>query len=151
MRHSPVPRSCVVRMIPYRAIRCGAVALLTVALVGCASKTRAPVEDRSALPAAVAPPGAPATPQTPVAAEPEIRAPTYTVKRGDTLYQIALDHGLDYKDLAAWNNLQDPNKILIGQVLRVAAPGEAPALVSGVTTTPLKVGPAVSEARPGTI
>jgi len=68
MRHSPVPRSCVVRMIPYRAIRCGAVALLTVALVGCASKTRAPVEDRSALPAAVAPPGAPATPQTPVAA-----------------------------------------------------------------------------------
>ena len=151
MRHSPVPRSCVVRMIPYRAIRCGAVALLAVALVGCASKTRAPVEDRSALPAAVAPPGAPATPQTPVAAEPEIRAPTYTVKRGDTLYQIALDHGLDYKDLAAWNNLQDPNKILIGQVLRVAAPGEAPALVSGVTTTPLKVGPAVSEARPGTI
>ena len=149
MRQSPIPKSCVVPTMPYRAIRYGAVALLAVALVGCASKTRAPVEDRTALPATVAPPGAPAAPQPP-AAEPEIRAPTYTVKRGDTLYQIALDHGLDYKDLAAWNNLQDPNKILIGQVLRVAAPGEAPAAVSGVTTTPLKVGPAVSEARPGT-
>ena len=150
MRQSPISKSCVVPTMPYRAIRYGAVALLAVALVGCASKTRAPVEDRTALPATVAPPGVTPVPQPAAVAEPEIRAATYTVKRGDTLYQIALDHGLDYKDLAAWNNLENPNKILIGQVLRVAAPGEAPALASGVTTAPLKVGPAVSEARPGT-
>ena len=37
------------------------------------------------------------------AAEPEAPGPTYTVKRGDTLYQIALDNGLDYRELAAWN------------------------------------------------
>ncbi len=129
-------------------IRYGAVALLAVALIGCASRTRAPVEDRTAPPATVAPSAAAPAPQPP-AAEPESRVPTYTVKRGDTLYQIALDHGLDYKDLAAWNNLENPNKILVGQVLRVAAPGEAPAAATGVTTTPLKVGPAVSEARPG--
>ena len=79
----------------------------------------------------------------------EIRVPTYTVKRAIRSTSIALDHGLDYKDLAAWNNLENPNQS-IGQVLRVAAPGEAPATASGVTTAPLKVGPAVSEVRPGT-
>lgn len=46
----------------------------------------------------------------------------YTVRQGDTLYAIALDHGEDYRDLAAWNGLQDPNVIRIGQVLRVKAP-----------------------------
>ena len=46
-------------------------------------------------------------------------ADTYTVKRGDTLYSIALDHGQDYRELAQWNNLDNPNVIRIGQVLRV--------------------------------
>ena len=39
----------------------------------------------------------------------------YTVKRGDTLYQIALDHGLDYRELAAWNNIENVNVIRVGQ------------------------------------
>jgi lipoprotein NlpD len=132
----------------YSAVRLGAVALLAIVLVGCASRTRAPVEDRTASPATVASPAVAPAPPLP-ATEPESRMPTYTVKRGDTLYQIALDHGLDYKDLAAWNSLENPNKILIGQVLRVAAPGEASATGSGVTTSPLKVAPAVTEAKPG--
>ena len=34
------------------------------------------------------------------------RPGSYTVKKGDTLYSIALDHGLDYKDLAAWNKIE---------------------------------------------
>jgi lipoprotein NlpD len=123
--------------------------LLAVILGACASRSRAPVEDRSAQPAppsASAPAAAP-TPASP--AEAESRGPTYTVKRGDTLYQIALDHGLDYKELAAWNNLENPNKILAGQVLRVTAPGDAAVTATGVTTAPLKVAPAVTEARPG--
>jgi lipoprotein NlpD len=44
------------------------------------------------------------------------------VKKGDTLYSIALDHGLAYRDLAAWNGLTDPNVIRVGQTLRVTAP-----------------------------
>ena len=44
----------------------------------------------------------------------------YTVKRGDTLYSIALEHGADYRELAQWNKLEDPSKIRIGQELRVA-------------------------------
>jgi len=143
MRHSPIPRYG-----RSQALRRGAIALLAVVLVACASRTRAPVEDRTALPAPVPPPApaviAPASPP-----EAESRGPVYTVKRGDTLYQIALDHGLDYKELAAWNNLENPNKILSGQVLRVTAPGDAPSAAAGVTTAPLKGVPAVTETRPG--
>ena len=58
------------------------------------------------------------------APEPDWRPQTYTVKRGDTLHQIALDYGLDYRELAAWNNIENPNLIRVGQVLRLAAPGE---------------------------
>ena len=149
MRHSPIPRFGL-----SQALRRGGIALLAVVLVSCASRTRAPVEDRTALPApppatasATMPPPAPA-PGSP--SEAESRGATYTVKRGDTLYQIALDHGLDYKDLAAWNNLENANKILTGQVLRVTAPGDA-TTGTGVTTAPLKVAPAVTEARTGAI
>jgi lipoprotein NlpD len=56
----------------------------------------------------------------------------YLVKRGDTLYSIALDHGLDYKDLVAWNAIENPNRILVGQPLRVRAPGAAAAAEGAV-------------------
>jgi len=46
----------------------------------------------------------------------------YTVKRGDTVYSIALDAGLDYKELAAWNQLDDANVIKVGQQLRLRPP-----------------------------
>jgi lipoprotein NlpD len=49
----------------------------------------------------------------------------YTVKKGDTLYRIALDHGQSYHDLVSWNNLTDPNDIKVDQVLRVAPPDAA--------------------------
>ena len=76
-------------------------------------------------------------------------APTYTVKRGDTLFQIALDNGLDYKELAAWNGIENPNVILVGQVLRLASPGDASAGGPTVSTSPLRtVPPPVAEARP---
>ncbi|MDB5802748.1 MAG: Peptidase [Betaproteobacteria bacterium] len=85
-------------------------------LAACASGTRAPIVDRS--------PGG-ASPAT--AARPAAPAPTgpeyYTVKRGDTLYSIALDHGQDYKDIAGWNNIANVNIISVGQVLRVVPPG----------------------------
>jgi lipoprotein NlpD len=83
----------------------------------------------------------PAVPAPPA----EAPVPTYTVKKGDTLYAIALDHGLDYKELAAWNNLDNINVIRTGQVLRLSAPGQPAGETSatGVTTTPLKSIPPV--------
>jgi len=147
MRKPPTTRSDAKRALRYGATRFGAIALLAIVLVGCVSRTRAPVEDRTATPAAPAAPAMAPAPTSP--AEAESPTPTYTVKRGDTLYQIALDHGLDYKELAAWNSLDNPNKILVGQILRVSAPGDSSAAGTGVITTPLKAPPAVTEARSG--
>lgn len=47
---------------------------------------------------------------------------THLVQKGDTLYSIALQYGLDYRELAAWNHLGDLNHIRIGQSLYVTAP-----------------------------
>lgn len=52
----------------------------------------------------------------------------YTVRAGDTLYSIALDFGLDWRELARANNLSDPSKLSIGQKLRVTG---VPAVVAG--------------------
>ncbi len=51
---------------------------------------------------------------------PETGKGTYVVKKGDTLVRIALEHGQNYRDLVAWNNLSNPNDIKVDQVLRVA-------------------------------
>lgn len=103
--------------------------LLLPLLAGCASRAPAPVEDRGGAPAAAAP-VMPAATVTPAAADPGARY--YTVKKGDTLYSIALDNGQDYKDVAAWNNLDNPNLIKIGQQLRVTPPSEIGAPVAVV-------------------
>lgn len=49
----------------------------------------------------------------------------YVVRKGDTLYSIALDHGQDYRDLAQWNGLADPAYIQADQRLRLFPPGAA--------------------------
>ena len=46
----------------------------------------------------------------------------YTVKRGDTLGQIAIEHDVSLADLIEANNISNPNLIHIGQVLVI--PGE---------------------------
>ena len=47
----------------------------------------------------------------------------YTVKQGDTLARIGLEAGQPYRDIARWNNLDNPNRIETGQVLRIIPPG----------------------------
>lgn len=45
---------------------------------------------------------------------------TYTVHKGDTMYLIAYISGLDVKELAALNNMSEPYKLSVGQMLRVS-------------------------------
>ncbi|KFF57152.1 hypothetical protein CM50_19405 [Bacillus subtilis] len=45
---------------------------------------------------------------------------TYTVKKGDTLSKIAKEHGVGVANLQSWNNIKDPNKITVGQKLKLA-------------------------------
>ena len=47
---------------------------------------------------------------------------TYTVKKGDTLWTIAqkqLGNGNKWKDIAKLNNISNPNKLQVGQVLKL--------------------------------
>lgn len=128
---------------------------LVMVLAGCASKSvnRAPVEDRGT-PVAVAPaPPMPADTQAgaakPLAGlENAGRPGYYTVKPGDTLIRIGLDTGQNWRDIARWNGLENPNLIEVGQTLRVippmgATPAAPPAVVVArpVTSAPASATP----------
>jgi len=72
----------------------------------------------------------------------------YTVQKGDTLIRIGLDAGQNYRDIARWNAIENPNKIEIGDVYRVVPPEEPPvakAVVSSrLSGTPLPPVPAAA-------
>ena len=88
---------------------------------GCATKQPAPVVER-----APPPPKQPAPPKPAPPKPVEKPVPTHTVKRGETLVGIALQYGLDYRELAAWNGIANPNVISVDQVLVLAAPKGGP-------------------------
>ena len=106
-------------------------AFAAIWLGGCASRAPAPVIERGESPARTPAP----------AAAPARQGEFHTVRKGDTLYSIALEHGQSYRDVAAWNNIDNPNVIRIGQQLRVAPPG-------GVAVAKPIAGPTAVETRP---
>jgi lipoprotein NlpD len=120
--------------------------------VGCTSVALNPVivEDRgTSRPPVVAPntsPEIPPTVKTLPGAENAGKSGYYTVKPKDTLIAIGLENGQSPKDIARWNNLENINKIEIGQVLRVVPPvfeGTAstkPVSSSAVVATPVAPG-----------
>lgn len=59
----------------------------------------------------------------------------YRVERGDTLSEIARKHGQSVSTLTRWNKLSDPNKLEVGQVLRVSDDKSAAASPSAATST----------------
>jgi len=122
-------------------------ALLTISLgvlSACSTPTRqAPVIDRPAPSASNYRPYHPPAPAPQASDDTRADAKgSYTVRRGDTLLRIAFDHGQNYRDLVAWNNLRDPDDIKVGQVLRVAPPerggnGGANAGSTAIVTSPI--------------
>lgn len=78
--------------------------LATVYLAGCASTPQpAPIVKRGDAPVVVS-------------------LPFHVVQPGENLYRIALGHGLDYRDLARWNDLKDPERLQVGTRLRLQPP-----------------------------
>jgi lipoprotein NlpD len=103
--------------------------LSAMVLSGCANKNRpAPVEDRS--------PNAARAPAKMVASADNAGKPGYySVKSGDTLIRIGMDNGQSWRDIARWNNIDNPNLIETGQVLRVTPPEETGVVVRPVSST----------------
>ena len=143
--------------------RVGAGVLAISGLVACSSTpvNHAPVVDRSAT-------GPSAASAEPPIVVPPVKPPPgfentgkpgyYTVKSGDTLIRIGLESGQSYKDIARWNAVENPNRIEVGQVLRVVPPvGEAAVAVtkpisSGtVVTTPISSVPSAASPSSATV
>ncbi|WP_457278819.1 peptidoglycan DD-metalloendopeptidase family protein [Polaromonas sp. P5_D5] len=135
-----------------------AAALLLAAGCGTRSTTHAPVEDRGTglsrpTPGAVDAGNVKQLPGFENAGKPGY----YTVKPGDTMIRIGLENGQNWRDIVRWNNLENPNIIEVGQVLRVVPPtSENPLVVTrpvtsgSVTTSTASTTPtqAASTARP---
>jgi lipoprotein NlpD len=98
----------------------------SIALVGCVVSSHgvpAPVEDRT-----ISKPRAQSASTTkaavaPVISENAAKPGFYTVKPNDTLIRIGLDQGQNWRDIVRWNNIDNPNNLEVGQVLRVVPPG----------------------------
>ncbi|MDT7515263.1 peptidoglycan DD-metalloendopeptidase family protein [Rhodoferax mekongensis] len=134
-------------MVGSRSFWVGAMGTAVLVLAGCGSKpiTRAPVEDRSNQ----APPQSVSTdPRTQAVKQPPGfenagKSGYYTVKPGDTLIRIGLESGQSHKDISRWNALENPNKIEVGQVLRIVPPvanetvSAKPVVAATSTTTAL--------------
>jgi lipoprotein NlpD len=102
------------------------VLFMFVGLAGCASKVPAPVaESRSAARAEAAKAALPAVPM----------GKMHVVKKGDTLFSIARENGLNARDIAAWNTLDNSNRISVGQQLRLSPPTVAPTAQTAATVT----------------
>jgi len=114
--------------------------LSAMVLSGCANKNRpAPVEDRS--------PNATKAPAKMIAGADNSGKPGYySVKSGDTLIRIGMDNGQSWRDIARWNNIENPNLIETGQVLRVTPPEEAGVVVRPVSSTNVVTSPAPASA-----
>jgi lipoprotein NlpD len=132
-----------------------ALCALCSVLAGCAlPHNKAPVEDRSAPLRPVTPPPLIEAPRPagngPLTANAEFSGRTgyYTVRAGDTLIRVGLETGQNWRDLQRWNNLDNPNVLEIGQVLRVVPPGQDPTAttVRPVTTSRIETRPAAASA-----
>ncbi len=115
-----------------------------VLMAGCSSTglTRAPVEDRGLVGGKIDDPATLAPIKQLPGFENAGKPGYYTVKPGETLTKIGLDHGYSAKEIARWSNLENPNRIEIGQVLRVEPPATGVVVkpIANNTITPTQPG-----------
>ncbi len=134
----------------------GLTLLGALVIAGCsAPRGPAPVEDRGTMTRASGAPvvgGAPAI-TTDASGKPlpgieNYGKPGYYAARpGDTIRRIGNETGQRWQDIAKWNNLDNPDAIEVGQVLRVvpptgaAVPGAAPTPNGAAAAQPVAIAP----------
>lgn len=140
----------------------GVTLAVVLVIAGCSTpRGPAPVEDRGTMtraPGAAAPvPGGPTITTDasgkPLAGIENFGKPGYyAVRPGDTIRRIANETGQTWQNLVRWNNLDNPDLIEVGQVLRVIPPSGPGSTVAaapsapnenGVVTKPVTPQPAV--------
>jgi LysM repeat protein len=105
----------------------------------------------------ILPPNATSVPDAPSAPAVSSSAPSssamvvggmYTIQKGDSLSRIAKRYGVSAKDLAAANEISNPNKIRVGQKIKVPEDSSSPSLEESSpapvpASTPLASAPAI--------
>ncbi|NCA16388.1 MAG: LysM peptidoglycan-binding domain-containing protein [Betaproteobacteria bacterium] len=118
--------------------------LFAALLVSACAPTRgpAPIESRNIF----------SRSSEPKAPLPPVPEGSYRVKKGDTVIGISLEYGLDWRDIVAWNNLENPNRIEVDQVLTVRSPKQAStaAALPPSTIAPLAPAPTAAPAQAAT-
>lgn len=128
------------------------VGVLFILLTACTSNPPAPVIDR--MPQSKPQPPAIKPVSKSTDSDKDWRPDSHIVKKGDTLFGLGLEYGIDYKEIAAANNIAPPYPIKIGQKLDLTSFKTKPAVVAagnsvdgknedGVVITPMKTEPAV--------
>jgi lipoprotein NlpD len=123
-------------------VRVSGVVFLVVLLTACTDvPVNAPVGSRVTVPQTQ-----PASTAIPAVTQ---KPGYYTVRRGDTLYSIAWQNGLNFRQLAEMNAIRSPYTIYVGQSLRLvpAAPSRAP--MPGPVSTPPPESRAIASSGPG--
>ena len=113
----------------------GTLAVAALVLAGCgtpaSSGRRAPVMEYGADKKPVAAAQLPAAKRPVMDSDYETVTRIYVVQKGDTLYSIAFLNGVDYRDVADWNHLDNPAAIKIGQPLQLRIPVAVPSSQAG--------------------
>lgn len=91
-------------------------AMALIMLAGCkaSGNRRAPIEERDTAVKKSQTAG-----KKPVQREQDSGTKFYVIQKGDTLYSIAFEHGLDYREVAEQNNIENPAAIQIGQQIKL--------------------------------
>ncbi|MDE2366163.1 MAG: peptidoglycan DD-metalloendopeptidase family protein [Betaproteobacteria bacterium] len=149
MRSTTIGHRIRVRVQGLLNRRAGSTLFLSLLVAGCVSTQQpAPVVDRT-----------PAEPQKNVdkfgpIPEAAIQRPKiHVVQKGETLYAIALSNGISQKDLAEWNNIQDPRAIHVGQQIYLSPPAGtvSPSLFAIPESAPASQAIATPGATPGAL
>ncbi len=124
-------------------------------LGACESNPPAPVIVRA--PQATKPKPPIANKPNSVSTNKDWRPDTHTVKKGETLFAIGLEYGIDYKEIAAANNIAAPYPIQIGQKIDLtsfktklpaaANPNTSQPEDDSVVVTAMKTEPPVTDAK----
>ena len=110
--------------------RCGCIILAAAVLAGCSSRgQQAPVTERGLAAKKSAMAGA--------QRQQDGRPQVYVIAKGDTLYSIAFNYGLDYREVAELNNIQNPDIIHIGQEIRLFPAGASATVKPAPETRPV--------------
>jgi lipoprotein NlpD len=125
------------------------VVLFALLLAACESNPPAPVIERASTSKPKLPEAKPTVTKATTAKD--WRPDSHIVKKGDTLFGIGLEYGIDYKEIATANNIIAPYPIKIGQIIdlrsfktKTVAPAESTRTEDGVVVTPIKIEPAVT-------